>query len=648
MPHGLPPRADGSPFHAAPASLIAAKLRPPAARGLRRGRLDDLMQALWNHRLGLVIAPAGSGKTTLLAHFAAAAPAAVGWYRAEGTDDLPTLLAYIQTAVGAAGDPAWRTVEDAARGLEHRGGRRTLLVVDDVHCIAGTPAEAALARLVDYAPPGITFLLSSRHLPDLNVSRLRVAGEVLEVDADDLRFRTWEVERLFRDCYDDPLTPEELARVTHRTEGWAAGLQLFHLASHGKSHAERLQLIRALSGRSRIVGEYLTRNVLGDLSEDLRDFLLRTSALGWMTPELCDALLGGPPAGSRSAALLADLERRQIVSRASGERAAYRCHEVLRAHLEAVLVEQVGEEAARDLFRRVGDLLEGAGRPTEALYAFCRGESWERAARLLGHDGEQIAGEPGSWMDLLPLPLVSRDPWLLLATARQCRATGRWADAVDHYRRAEDAFQDAALAEGCRRERQALQCWTEPTPVPPAAWFGMLRMAVRRHPLAAATPPPGDIQGGFTAGLAALIAGHMDSARALLSVVTRAEGATENLATAARLAEAIAGLLMGDARAERMLTSAVEGAERLGIPWLAHLGMAAMALLPRPEGPSEAAASRLWLESRGDPWGTSLAALFDGLGALRRSGDGRQGLEAASRTFRDLGAGVLASWCDCT
>ncbi|MGH2690414.1 MAG: BTAD domain-containing putative transcriptional regulator, partial [Actinomycetota bacterium] len=209
------------------------------------------MQALWNHRLGLVIAPAGSGKTTLLAHVAAASPAAVGWYRAEGIDDEQTLLAYLQTAVGAVEEPAWRTVEDAARGLEQRCSRRTLLVVDDVHCIAGTPAEAALARVVDYAPPGITFLLSSRYMPDLNVSRLRVAGEVLEVNADDLRFRTWEVERLFRDCYDDPLTPEELARVTHRTEGWAAGLQLFHLASHGKSHAERRRLITALSGRSR-------------------------------------------------------------------------------------------------------------------------------------------------------------------------------------------------------------------------------------------------------------------------------------------------------------------------------------------------------------------------------------------------------------
>src|SRR5688500_25886 len=86
-PHGLPVPAGGSAFPVTAGSLIAAKLRPPTARGLRRGRLDDLMQALWNHRLGLVIAPAGSGKTTLLAHFAAAASAAVGWYRAEGTDD---------------------------------------------------------------------------------------------------------------------------------------------------------------------------------------------------------------------------------------------------------------------------------------------------------------------------------------------------------------------------------------------------------------------------------------------------------------------------------------------------------------------------------------------------------------------------------
>ena len=44
-------------------------------------------------------------------------------------------------------------------------------------------------------------LAAARRPPGLNLSRLKVSGQLLEVTAEHLRFRTWEVERLFRDFY---------------------------------------------------------------------------------------------------------------------------------------------------------------------------------------------------------------------------------------------------------------------------------------------------------------------------------------------------------------------------------------------------------------------------------------------------------------
>src|SRR5439155_1226173 len=85
------------------------------------------------------------------------------------------------------------------------------------------------------APPSITFVMGTRALPGFNLSRLRVSGSLLEIGSEDLRFRSWEVEHLFRDFYREPLPPEELAELARRTEGWAAGLQLFHLATRSRS-----------------------------------------------------------------------------------------------------------------------------------------------------------------------------------------------------------------------------------------------------------------------------------------------------------------------------------------------------------------------------------------------------------------------------
>ena len=105
--------------------------------------------------------------------------------------------------------------------------------MDDLHEIAGSRAENALERFVLLRPRGVRILLGSRRPPALNTTRLLVSGELYQLDGEDLRFRSWEVEELFRVVYDRPLSPEAAAALTRRTGGWAAGLQLFHLATAG-------------------------------------------------------------------------------------------------------------------------------------------------------------------------------------------------------------------------------------------------------------------------------------------------------------------------------------------------------------------------------------------------------------------------------
>src|SRR5262249_60137332 len=119
-----------------------------------------------------------SGKTTLLARFAATAGVPVAWYRPESWDGaLDVFLGYLEAAFESALGPmpgGWRSVEDAARALQTWRGPRALLVVDDLHTLDGTPAEAALERLIDYVP-SLHVLAASRAHPQFNLPRLRVS-----------------------------------------------------------------------------------------------------------------------------------------------------------------------------------------------------------------------------------------------------------------------------------------------------------------------------------------------------------------------------------------------------------------------------------------------------------------------------------------
>src|SRR5438270_4968644 len=624
------------------ATVVSAKVLIPQVNSLARERVDGLLDRIWQYRVGLVVAPAGSGKSTLLAGFSATANVPVAWYRAESWDaKTVTLLNHLCSAFTAALGPipnGWDSVETAARALEAWGGRRALLVIDDLHTLEDTPAELTLERLIDYAPPSITFLIGSRALPGFNLSRLGVSGALLEIGSEDLRFRSWEVERLFRDFYREPLPPEELAELARRTEGWAAGLQLFHLATTGKSALERRRILTALGPRARLTREYLTRNVLDQLPTDLRWFLVRTCVMTRLTGPLCDAFLQR----SGSQQVLQELERRQIFTTATDDRGGYRYHEVLRSHLEQVLMEELGEIQARAAYRKAAALLERNSALPEAVQAYSRGEDWEAVDRLVHPQGCEVLEGPGTWIDALPPALLRQDPWLMLGSARRHRAEGRWREAIEAYQRAEHVFGSSDAGLICAGERKALAGWLEPAPMTGNDWAGLLRKAVAHDPLAAkqmAGQLP-EATGKLSVGVVCLLAGQMDQARRHLNAAADSRDATAALATAARLAAGLAARLEGDLQGVFDIEEAAERAETLGLGWVARLARAALVLTQRPGSAREAEGLRAACDRDGDRWGSALIGLMIGWAAIYAGDNAVPPLEQATDGSRQLGAGV--------
>ncbi|OLT14834.1 hypothetical protein BJF78_17535 [Pseudonocardia sp. CNS-139] len=334
---------------------------PQHAPGLRRTRLLDRLAG--RSRLTLLVAPAGTGKTTLAAQYAAGCGELVVWHRAERTDvDAARFGARLAAALGAAG-PA--DVLQALHGL----GRPVTLVVDDAQTLIGTPAETLLERLAVDGPASLSIIVATRREPELNVARAEV-GPITVVTADELRFRYWETEQLFRDVYREPLPPDDIAVLTRRTEGWAAGLQLFHLSTVSRPLAERRGAVSALSGRSRFARTYLVRTVLGGIPADLRGFLARTAVFEVLTAPRCNALLDRTDAQDAQRDL-EELVRLAAFTTSDDGGQTFRYHEVLRTHLESVLNDELGEAATRRWFARAAAILEADGAPARPSAPTC-------------------------------------------------------------------------------------------------------------------------------------------------------------------------------------------------------------------------------------------------------------------------------------
>lgn len=639
------------------APVFWEKVRTPDPRGLARLRLEERLLGPEAPPTGLVLGPPGSGKTTLLSWAAARATAPCAWYRADAEDRdeaaLARHLAYAVHGVGVGGDAlggtgGWADGIDSVAGLVATLQAETtplLVVLDDVHELAGLPAEQALERFVRLRPRHVRLLLGSRRPPAVNVSRLLVSGELVQLDAEDLRFRSWETEELFRAVYRQPLSPETAAALTRRTGGWAAGLQLFHLGSGGLGRVEREQAVAELSGRSRLIRSYLTRNVLSGLDARRRRFLLLTSALGVLTGEACDELLGD----TGSAAVLDELEQQHFFTSSLDDGRTFRYHQVLQTHLEVVLSDELGEEAVRALHARSAALLERSGRVAAAVRAYARAADWTALARLLpSSPAPQLPDDVVGWSGV-----NLDDPGLLLAWARRLLANGQLPEAVDAYRRAEASMDDLDFRDRCAADRRVASTFTA---VPPD-----LRGSAAGHAQRLAGELRGattDLRGrkvwttGLGRAVAALFAGDLAGCREDLALARHEPEAPPVQPLAVALLAELENALT-DRRPPSLaaLDDVVSAAETAGMPWVARLarGLQAAALLLRdPSVGHRAACADLLddLDQRGDPWSRLLLGTAVGAAALL-SGEEQTGVDALGRarvSATALDAPVLDAW----
>ncbi|HYK94642.1 MAG TPA: BTAD domain-containing putative transcriptional regulator [Candidatus Dormibacteraeota bacterium] len=234
----------------------------------------------------------------------------------------------------------------------------TALVFDDVHLVDDSPdVRHILRELMARGPERMSFMFASRREPPVRLARLRALGEVAELGTDDLRFNVLETERLFRETYEMRLEPAILAELRRRTEGWAASLQLVRAALHDRDPGQVRAFISSLSGAEGHLYEYLAEEVVGELPDDLQQFLMRTSLL-----ETVDLVLGTVAAEvdeDAARSLIEDGERQGLFGkRGPNTRHVVRAHPLVRDFLQARLARSVGEDGVRAIHLRIARAAE--------------------------------------------------------------------------------------------------------------------------------------------------------------------------------------------------------------------------------------------------------------------------------------------------
>ena len=427
-------------------------------------------------RLALVSAPAGFGKTTLLSEWVHQCECPIAWFSIDEGDNDPlrfftylvAALQLIDATVGQAvqsllGMPQLPALEGLMTVLINDLTESPVpfgLVLDDYQLIHTASLHEATAFLLEHQPPQVHLFIATRADPPLPLSRLRVRGQMTEIRADDLRFRTGEAAEFLDRALGLTLETEAIGALESRTEGWIAGLQLAALSLRNKQ--DIAGFIYSFSGSHRHIIEYLAEEVLDQQPDERRKFLCQTSILDRLNASLCNAVTDC----QNSDALLKQLEQANLFLIPLDEQGEwYRYHRLFADFLQTELDPQLAmllHLKAAHWFERQ-NLLPEAARYILAYAA--TSDDWDEALSILAeaiyqefYNGAYVTVL--GWLDAIPDTIVRTDSRLAGCKAASLIMTGQPEDGESYLQSAEQNLPiDAPPA--YRGTLLGLRCYSE-------------------------------------------------------------------------------------------------------------------------------------------------------------------------------------------
>ncbi len=430
--------------------LYVPRLRPSLVP--RPHLIEKLNQGVQSGcKLTLVSAPAGFGKTTLVTDWgsqiaesinsppALSAPQLCWLSLDEGDNDPARFLVYLIAALRNVDEDIGKTALSLLQSPQPPASEIVIttlindiiaaavpiiLVLDDYHVIHTPPIHQQLAFLLDHLPPQLHLVIPTREDPLLPVGRLRARGQLLEIHQDDLRFTIEEMTHFLHDTMLLDLSPQDIAALARRTEGWIAGLQLAALSMQGRQ--DLTGFVQAFTGSNRFILDYLIEEVFEQQSPEVKEFLIKTSILERLSAPLCNAVVE-KTVGQE---LLEALEQANLfVVPLDQSRGWYRYHRLF-AELLRHRLRLSQPDIEEELHLRASQWFEAENLIAEAIQHALVAQNWPRAAQLIGQVAERMLrrGELITlidWYQRVPEELIRSQPdfglsyvWALLLLGR--------------------------------------------------------------------------------------------------------------------------------------------------------------------------------------------------------------------------------------
>ncbi len=426
--------------------LLKTKFLAPAfnPKSVERDRLVNRLAPRIGRKMVLLSAPAGYGKTTLVLQCLNRFSQQHCWLSLDQYDNEPQrfweyFIGSIATAIPEFGQEAKRFLNSDA--LHYEGAVTALInelntsseienglsiVLDDFHIVTNPSILQQFSYLIDFLPAQVDVIITTRFEPQLPIARWSVKNWVDKIYAADLVFSLDESRDFLNAYMGLELNPQQIEAIVRKTEGWIAAIQLAALSagsvqnkaaasdaafSLGRSQLSGVDLL----GDDRHISDYILSEILAHQPENVQRFLMDTSCLLRLSPELCDFVRDA----SDSRELLELLQQANLfLIPLDKDHHWYRYHDMFRdALLYKLRTEQTDHYI--NLQTKAVEWLLKHQQAHEAIYQVIQLEDWPQLLKLLEDNGNNLIHEGHhllvlNWLKHIPEDLFSQSPRIIM------------------------------------------------------------------------------------------------------------------------------------------------------------------------------------------------------------------------------------------
>lgn len=443
--------------------ILQTKLEPPRVKGtiLRRERLLNHLRDNLDKKLILLCADAGYGKTTLLAQFCEELSAPFVYYDLDDTDNnMATFFSYLVAGVRKHDTRFGKVVEDLTSQTGNvdivvgtfinqfvKGMKGEFyIILDDYHYLQN---NRKICNAVDYflrhLPKNLHFIISSRAVPNINLTYYLAKQELYKIEKEQLRFTHEEVQALLNAVYGLKILPDDIERIAQYSDGWVTVLQLIlqRLRAAGKETTQDTLNDYAASDES--IFNYFAREVFEQTPKAVKEFLLKTSVLDYLNPKVCDYLLNI----RRSRKIIDYLDTENMFVSKVGDNFQY--HPIFHEFLRKMIGQYFTSGVVKKLHYKAGVHLLAGGDYGSAVKHLVAAEHYAKAAHILEKNYQHWRRRSDyssliQLVDNFPNAVLEKHPILLLRKAdaldnldKKAQAQRLTGSALRLFRRKKDA-----------------------------------------------------------------------------------------------------------------------------------------------------------------------------------------------------------------